>query len=583
MPGIMIHLAWQTRTAKGLQGMPSPVDGDPATPWPWRFWLEYLPMLMHHGATVAVTPVLTKGASLGTGYDPYNHYDIGSNSHGPAGRRETRYGSVEGMMEFFARCNALGMEKYVNVCHHHCDGDPGNWKYDYVAGDGKTPGRFPKDINCFWVWSPDAPVNPDAVFDAQWDMGFGREFKWLTGTYGDGLGKNGPGYVKRGLADALDWQTRRLDVDGYFHDDAKGTAPGYIGWLTTQKSMAGKLAFAELSDGNTNTLNYFMDLPSVQRRCGVLDFALRYKIRDVCNFSANMRSILSEGVCWRDPANAITWIEDIDLAISDPIVVRKLLGISMILGFPGYPMLFLWDLLPAPLGCGLMAPVLNLMWCYSTFCKGDHVWRAVESDYLVWERMGDGTSSGVLCCASIRNEWTQVTVQTKWRNQQLHDYTGQAEDKWTDGNGMLTFWMPPDSNGAGRGYVRYAVAGVQNDIRLVTKETTQVLFGADDLDTPAGRNGTQTLTRITCAKGSMITSRAFTYEKVPGATILTLFIGPDGKPLVGYVPEDGEYEVRAVFDGFPPEGSKSRDRADLPSAPVARSAGHYSRATADVR
>jgi hypothetical protein len=107
--------------------MLSPVDGDPSTPWPTDFWLSYLDLFARFGGTVAVMPPVTKGASLGTGYDPYNHWDLGSNPHGPAGRRETRYGSVERIAAFVAAARDLGMETYANVVHHHLDGDRGDF------------------------------------------------------------------------------------------------------------------------------------------------------------------------------------------------------------------------------------------------------------------------------------------------------------------------------------------------------------------------------------------------------------------------------------------------------------------------
>lgn len=555
----MLHLAFQTRDAKGnLHGMPSPIDGNPDAPWPWEFWLHYMRIFTAYGGTVGVTPPLTKGATLGIGYDPYNHFDVGSNRHGPAGRRETRYGSVEGLMAYVAHVNALGAQTYTNVVHHHLDGDRGDWKYDYLAGDGKTPGRFPKDKNCFWQWDAiKAPINPDKVFNPDWDLAYGRPFKWFSGTYGDGKGAHGPGYVKHGLADSLDWQTRRLGLEGFFADDAKGTAPGYIEWLFNQQAMADKVAFVELSDGKTDTLNYWMQITN--HRAGVLDFALRYKIRDVCNHSADMRRLLSEGVCWSNPLRAITFSNNIDHDISDPIYSRALLANALILGFPGYPMVFGKDIYPAPHGYGLLEPIMNLVWCHETFVKGDLQWRALAPDYLVWEMMGDRTSDGCICCASIRDDWHRVTVQTKWpEGQKLHDYTGQADDQWVGAGGELTFWMPPDRHGAGKGYVRYAVPDVHNHIHLASRRTTQTYFLADDLDDPASaaRNGTIHLGRICAAKDSAIASRAFTYDAIPGATIKTLFVR-DGTPLVGYVPADGDYDVYAVCEGFPAEGAKA--------------------------
>lgn len=522
--------------------MPSPVDGDPTTPWPWQFWLPYMAEFARYGGTVDVLPPLTKGATLGTGYDPFNHYDLGSNKHGPAGRRETRYGSIEGIAGFIAATRALGMENYVNVVHHHMDGDPGNWQYDYIAGDGKTAGRFPKNETCFWVWSPEVPVNPDRVFNSEWDLGFGREFRWETGTYGDATGTNGPGYVRHGLAGALNWQTLRVNIDGYFLDDAKGTAAGYIEWLLQQQSMANKVAFVELSDGNDQVLNYWMSLEN--QRAGVMDFALRYKLRDVCNSSADMRTILSQGVCWSNPTRAITFTTNIDLDFSDPIIQRALLANSMILGFPGYPMVFGKDIYDKPIGYGMKDHILNLVWAHETFVKGNLEWRATARDYLVWEMMGDNTSSGCICCASIRDDWHEVTVQTKWKNQQLHDYCGQAEDKWTDENGMLTFWMPPDQQGAGRGYVRYAVPGIENPIHLTPRLTTNVIPGASDLDVTPLVAGVNVVTQIACAAGSTL------YPMLkPAMNAGVSFLQPDGSPveLLSNLPVTGWYTVQITL------------------------------------
>lgn len=539
--GVMWHAAYQTKDAKGvLHGQPSPVDGDPSTPWPWRLWLKYMPEFTRYGGTVLVTPPLTKGASLGTGYDPYNHNDIGSNKHGPAGRRETRYGSVEDMMALVASCRALGMQVYTNVVHHHMDGDSGNYAYNYLSGDGKNPGRFPLDENCFWVWSKEQPTNPDGVFNSSTDWSFGREFRWNSGTYGDGQGDNGPGYVKRGLADALDRQTRRLDLEGYFPDDGKGTNTAFLEWLYKQKSMADKFAFAEVSDGQTGNLMKFM--AQTGNRLGVMDFALRYKIRDVCNSRADFRGVLHEGVCWTDPLAAVTFVEDIDLDLSDPVISRKRLAYALILALPGYPMVFGKDLYShADGGYGMMREVMHMVWTHETFAKGDTLVRAAGADYLVIERMGDATTTGALYGFTTRNSWVQVPVATKWKGQHLHDYDGQAIDKWTDANGMLDLWIPPDGDGAaGRGHCCYAVAGVDNPIHLTPRRTTQVFIGAADLDLGCLTAGLNKLGRMLAAEGTPIS-----FKMTPSLRVNVQFLDDAGMPVLDLykLPKSGDYTV----------------------------------------
>lgn len=557
--GTMIHLAQQS--AQG-NGVPSPVDGKGISTWPLDSWLELMPLLAAYGATVAVTPPLCKGATLGTGYDPFDHFDLGSKPQ--SGRRETRYGNIDTARRFFAGCRALGMEVYVNVVHHHVDGDNGDCEYRYLGADEKSLiGRFPKDKNCFWLWSPQQPNNPDTVADSNWDLSFGREFRWLSGTYLDGEGANGPGYVMRGLAAALDNQTRRLGVDGYFLDDAKGTAPGYVGFLLSQASMRGRVAFAEYSDGATGNLVYWMNRPEVHRLCGVMDFPLRYKIRDVLNHGADMRSILSEGVCWQMPALAITFLEDIDTDRNDPVIWSKLLGYAMLLTFPGYPMVFLKDLIDY----ALLEPVLNLIWIHETVAKGDLWWRSVDWDHLVYERMGDGTSSGCLVgvtksIGSLAHpaDWRPLRVQSKWINTRLHDYSGNSDDVWTDAAGMVTIWLPPNDNG--RGFCIFAPAGIVNNIRLAPRGMTQLFPGAADLDLPAASDGITLLGAITAAPRTELRAR-LDIAAPSGASAQPVFMDAaglavhahvDGPDLVGVAAEGGVYTVAIECAGMPEAG-----------------------------
>jgi alpha-amylase len=532
--GVMWHAAFKTGKAGKERGMPSPVDGNPNTPWPTRLWLKYMQPFSRFGGTVLAMPPVSKGQTLGTGYDPYNFNDLGSNKHGPAGRRETRYGSVEEIMACVAVCRALSMQVYTNVVHHHVDGDPGNLRYDYVAGDGVTPGRFRLDRNCFWVWSKDQPINPDRVFNPNFDWPFGREFLWLTGTYGDGKGDNGPGYVKRGLMDATDSMTRRLNFEGYFADDAKGSSVEYIGWLYRQGAMSGHFSFAELSEGTTAVIMNFLRDPHNNFRVGVLDFPIRYKIRDVCNWKHNFHVLLSEGVIWQAPESAVTFVENIDLDISDPIFARKRLAYALIMGLPGYPMVFGKDFYSREDGgYGMSIDVLgNLIWCHETFAKGDTWVRAIGGDYIVFERMGDGSTSGAIFAYTTRNDWLHVpNVPTKWRHQRLHDYHGQAIDKWTDDDGHLDLWIPPDGdNAAGNGHCCYAVADVENPIHLTPRPTTQVVIGSADRDITQAKNGKRVISKIYCAADTPIHA-TLAVEKVDWAAVTTIrysVIGPDG-------------------------------------------------------
>jgi hypothetical protein len=265
-----------------------------------------------------------------------------------------------------------------------------------------------------------------------------------------------------------------------------------------------------------------------------------------------------KGCAGVDPANAITFIENIDLDISDPIIWRKELGYAMLAGFPGYPMIFGKDFYRKPVGYGLTDVLCHFIWSHETLAVGDHVWRAAAADHLAWERMGDATSPGAVYGVTTRDSWVMVTVQTKWRNQQLHDVDGQGEDKWTDDSGKLTFWIPPDQ-GKGRGHCCYTVVGLENPIALKPRATAQVIQGGNGLDTPRLVNGTQVLTTVACRAGSDLSMSLTVAPTTPVAAVTLSVDGVNAWP--GHashtvrVTKDAWYEIGASAVNLPESGA----------------------------
>jgi alpha-amylase len=86
-----------------------------------------------------------------------------------------------------------------------------------------------------------------------------------------------------GLTDAVDWQTRTLDAQGYRIDDTKGMAVQFVSHLLTNKSMAGGFAVGEYFDGNPDTLNWWVWNSGMNGRCCTFDFSLRFMLQAMCN------------------------------------------------------------------------------------------------------------------------------------------------------------------------------------------------------------------------------------------------------------------------------------------------------------
>jgi alpha-amylase len=100
--------------------------------------------------------------------------------------------------------------------------------------------------------------------------------------------------------------------------------------------------------------------------------------------------------------------------------------------------------------------------------------------------------------------WRQLTVATNFgANVQLHDYTGHANDVWTDNFGNVTISIPPNDNGYG--YVCYSRPGYAQPFRPKSRPTTQTFFGAADLDIPPlSPDQPVSLPRIWCQAGTTI-------------------------------------------------------------------------------
>jgi len=70
-----------------------------------------------------------------------------------------------------------------------------------------------------------------------------------------------------------------------------------------------------------------------------------------------------------------------------------------------------------------------------------------------------------------QNVWRPLTVQTDFgANVHLHDYTGHADDQWTDAQGHVTIWLPPNDDG--HGYVCYSLAGLDRANEVGWRSTT---------------------------------------------------------------------------------------------------------------
>ncbi|MGA7265939.1 MAG: galactose oxidase-like domain-containing protein, partial [Stellaceae bacterium] len=485
------------------------------------------------------------GAHSGSdGYGPFDDYDIGSKDQ--EGTVPTRFGSREQLQRCVAMLRANGLDVYLDMVEHHRSGDPGNFVFRYKGAEGKPGiGRFPKDPLNF---VPNVPRDPNLGGPARDDFPFGRELAPINAKPKD--------YVFNGLIDAADWLTRALDIQGYRLDDVKGLSTDFLFPFLTSKSMAGKFAFGEFFDGNRTLVNGWVFNPHGMRgRASAFDFPLRFILAAMCNNPGrfNMADLDHAGLAGISPLNAVTFVENHDTDLNEPVAINKLLGYAYILTSEGYPSVYYRDYSTDKNCFGLKQAIDNLIWIHEKLAVGSTQERWKDFDVFAYERLGH---PGLL--VALNNDPAAphtIEVATAFgANTALHDYTGHGADLITTNQGTARITVP--RNADDRGYVCYSRIGIDGGFAIGTRAVTQEFEGAADLDLPPAENGkTVQPGRIWCDRETPI--RAFLdLPGLAGAAEATLEIaGPDGPVLAsrsfnGAAAAHAALEARTTSIGF---------------------------------
>jgi alpha-amylase len=527
--GVGYHAHARFLDANGIR-VTVPAPSDAHTPHA-RWWYDHIAANAHALARAGFTTILyppvckTESGHLpgGDGYGVFDQYDLGSKPQ--CGSTETRFGNREQLLRSIAVAHACGLDVYVDVVMHQLSGAP-NGTYRYLGADGKKKdGRFPKDPGCFRGDPPRRPQDPVPV--PFFDYAFGDEFVFVN--------SEPPRYTIDAMTAFGDWLTRSLDIEGYRVDDTKGTAVSFVHHFLTSAAMATRFCVSEYFDGNPDSLKWWAHDSGMAGRSTVFDFTLHFLLQKMCDDpDFDMTSLSGGGYAARDPFNAVTFVDnpDTDLSPGQPIISNKLLAYAFILTTEGYPFVYHKDYSEDP-GCyGLKKFIDNLVWIHENLAHGASITRHADSKTFVLERLG---APGLLTAISA-DPWNArtITCQTAFgANAQLHDYTGRHGDVWTDGGGRVTFTVPSNAYGRGQSYLCFSRAGRDRAFHLDERATTQVIFGAADLDVgPAPVSGYVVAGRIWCARGKPIRAGLRRAGEMPAGAHLSLdVIAPDGKSL----------------------------------------------------
>jgi alpha-amylase len=423
----------------------------------WPLVRQKVAGLRQAGFTALWLPPACKAASVvSMGYDPYDYYDLGEFNQ--KGGTATWFGSKVDLLALLAEAHAQGMQVYADVVLNHNSG--GEAEVNPMTGQSgwtffqPASGLFARDWRCFH------PCEYES-----WDG-------WTGGTCGDmpDLCHRAPD-VYSAVVQYARWLIEKIGFDGFRFDMVKGYGAWVVGSLQEVRyRRVGDQYFkpfgvGEFWDSDVSIRNWLSSInDSSDNPVSAFDFDLRYRLRDLCDQGGfSLRTLAAPGTLMGDcPAQAVTFVENHDVARGDPVVNDKLLAYAFILTHEGYPCVF-W---PDYFNYGLALPgtrngIAALVDVHEKLAGGPTEVLYVDDNLYVMQRGGAGVQSGLVLVLNNRgNTWNGTRARTRWPNARFTpaawwSHGGQASPAAvvSDGAGWADLWAPP------RGYAVYAPGG----------------------------------------------------------------------------------------------------------------------------
>jgi alpha-amylase len=416
----------------------------------WSVIKSRLPEISSAGFTALWLPPANKAAEWNSmGYDPYDYYDLGEVDQ--KGAVPTWFGTKSDLVALITSAHNLNLQVYADMVFNHNSGADSQ-EVNPLDGTSRwtkfTPGsgRFPRDWTCF---------HPCAYET------------WDGGTFGDmpDLCHRNPA-VYTALIEYCRWLLEEIGFDGFRYDMVKG----YGGWMVRSiqemRMVRNNASMKPFGVGecwdSERTIDDWLDETNAwsDNPVGAFDFPLRWRLQSLCDdYGFSLRSLPSPGaLVWDSPAQAVTFVENHDVARSSPIINDKLLAYAFILTHEGYPCVFWQDYFNYGLAQGgNKSGIAALVAAHEHYAGGATNVLYVDDNLYIMQRTGAGNQPGLVFVLNNGGAWSGVSVRTQWSGMHFkpvawrgHADLGIPQEKWTDGFGTADFWAPP------RGYCVYA-------------------------------------------------------------------------------------------------------------------------------
>ena len=437
--GVMLQaFYWDCPTHEGGEGA-----------W-WNYLNSRLPEIAQAGFTSLWLPPANKAAEWNSmGYDPYDYFDLGEFDQ--KGAIPTWFGTKDDLLTLIQSAHKLNLQVYADLVFNHNSGgdeqelNPLDQQMRWTKFSPKS-NRFPRNWECFHPC---------------------RYESWDGVTFGDmpDLCHRNPD-VYAALIEHARWLIEAIGFDGYRFDMVKG----YGGWMVRSimemrmvRSNVGMKPFGvgECWDSD-RTIDVWLDEANnwSDNPVCAFDFPLRWRLQKLCDeYGYSLHNLAEPGVLlWDRPAQAVTFVENHDVARSSPIVNDKLLAYAFILTHEGYPCVFWQDYFNYKLALpGTPNGIEALVQAHEHYAGGATQILYVDDNLYVMQRTGAGSQPGLILVLNNGAFAFGIAVKSQWNNTRLRPiawwgkgYAGTPADQWSDDSGTASLWAPS------RGYAIYA-------------------------------------------------------------------------------------------------------------------------------
>ncbi|GBC93989.1 Alpha-amylase [bacterium HR15] len=475
----------------------------------YRTIMQRLPevVLAGYGALYLPSPVKSGGGGFSTGYNPYDHFDLGDRLQ--KGTVATNYGTTQELIELINLAHRLGLEVYCDLVVNHADNRAS------TAID-RYPGLIPED---FHIRSTADPTNNELDFNNAPPFGFGtlnydvvgladiaqedgnnvRTGAFNLPAYASFNAWGKPSFVRHPLnpyyypngtpvAEDVRQYLRRwgwfltsvIGFDGYRIDAARHVPPAFFAKVPNQPGggtvsvgdflpylyglKPSLYIFGEVYSGDSYELREY-----AKTGMNLLDFPMKFMASNLFNangygdIGASLSNPLgtdgSTGLPYELGGLArylgVGFVQSHD---EGPPTSNNL-AYAWLLTRPGRPKVYYdgnniapndWSHFPKPgrynaLGNGddSLLHLLNVRKC---FARGELVNRFVSSDLYIYERQVNGSTLLLVGLNDRSDVPLTASVQTAFPpGTVLLDYSGQRPPVVVGAGGGVTITVPPNS------------------------------------------------------------------------------------------------------------------------------------------